>query len=233
VLTDIAVDQLGNAYFCGADRRLYAVADRAIAIWGLALDAFVTSGPIVMPNSDVVFGTERADLRVVRRGRPFHVSPLPAAVTAPIVARPDGSLFALAGATLYALGADYEPRWTFAPARAFAISDSGVVAVEGGDLVWLDADGGVQQRWAAGEELGTSLALDAAGRAYAVTRDGGLRVIEPEGGASRQVELGSRRVQFLVFDAPRRRLLAASGDGWVFAVDAPRISAPASAGGRK
>jgi hypothetical protein len=135
---------------------------------------------------------------------------------------------ALAGSTLVAFGPDYESRWTFAPVRSFAVSESGVVVLENDALVWLDRDGAVQARRVASVPLGAGLSLDATGRAYAVTRDGGLLIVASDGSAERRIALGSHPVQYLVLDPPRGRLIAASGDGWVFSVDAPWIGGVAS-----
>jgi outer membrane protein assembly factor BamB len=225
VVAGLARGRDGDLFFGGADEHLWAISSRALALYRIALGAWITAGPTLDSGGDWVgFGTSDGRLVMSRSSRLVHELKLDevALRATPIVRREDLA-YAVATSGLVAVNPKSgEQRWARAGARHIALSgDSVVVATDQGDLEWVRPDGSLARSERLGVLASAAPAIGQDGTVYVPAEDGTLVVVAPNG----------RHESVPVAHAPLyeplvtpRQIIASAGDGTIAGI---RLSAGA------
>lgn len=223
-VTSVAIGQRGELHFGGLDDHMHAIADNGSARWRAPLFSAISAGPAVGPGGSVVVATSDAQVVFVRgvlarrNVRVPHV-----VIEPPVVVRQN--TYVVSGDQLIALDRQGDERWSRSGVR-FAPTPAGdeLVVVEKDALAWLDHDGVERSRAPTRGEVSASVAAMPGGAAFVPMRDGTVVVVRRPGVGPappvRRLRVGRAPVYSPVIDAERGRVLVASGDGVVAALDA-------------
>ncbi len=216
LLTPLAVDAAGTAYFGDRSQNVVAVSAYGGARWRAPLEGTITAGPVLLPDGKVVVGTDRAELLwiegVLRRRR---VALPGTPVQSPRVLT-DGTLLVLTDGVLLGVR-DGEELWRRSGVQAMAATPRGYVTLGEGELC-RHLEAGEPRCTPFDRVASASPALGPQGRLFVPTPEGELVVVSPDGSTERTVLVARAALWEPVVDEARGQVLASAGDGVVGAV---------------
>jgi outer membrane protein assembly factor BamB len=215
IVTPLVRDAHGLVLFGASDQRVFAVSPFGGALWSVLPGGAISAGPVAGPHARLWFGTESGALASVGGYSQLRVTELGGPILSAPVVGEDGSVFAVAGDRLVALGPDRKERWHADGVRFVSRAGGGdvVVCLGGGDLAWMRGSGATLRRVHLAERASAPPAVLPDGRVVVPTDSGRVLLVSASGKLSGAERVGHAPLLAPLVDAARERVLVTSGDG--------------------